>query len=63
MWAIIGLWRRSSTGMIGAPLVGLRPNYTEDRLLERENDYSESSRIGRGKTSPAGPCSAKSACA
>src|SRR5215212_6553213 len=62
IWAIIGLLRRSSTGMIAAPLDSERPNYTQSVSPERENDYSESSRIRRSKTSPAGPRSTWSAC-
>src|SRR5215203_3397028 len=62
IWAIIGLWRRSSTGIIAAPLDSEHPNYTQSVSPERENDYSESSRIRRGKTSPAGPRSTWSAC-
>jgi hypothetical protein len=55
MWAIIGLWRKSSTG-IGMLLSNrYRPKYTQRPDQERERDYSESSRTRRGNTSPAVP--------
>src|SRR5215210_2050693 len=55
MWPIMGLWRKSSTGIDRAPLFSVRPNYTENLSSQRETDYYESSRIRSGKTSPAGP--------